>query len=195
MPPRTSSLKVGSDRRERVLLRAADIDVLSARTWRALLVGNNLSVYLCSDNGDAIREFAHGLGPRVLPRPGFVSNYVAPADATFLDFFALARAGTIVASPRWSSFSFTACLIGGYPCEYRLTMPDGAQLQHVHRSGFAAAVRPRLLHVVGCHCNKLGSNLSMPARWLAAFDRSGAVITNACHGRRWPDRPRRKWWR
>jgi hypothetical protein len=48
---------------------------------------------------------------------------------------------------------------------------------------------PRLLHIVGCNCDAAGSRLPLPQYFLDVFSNSGAVLSNACDGLKWPRRP------
>lgn len=125
-------------------------------------------------------------------------------DRTFLEFFAISRASSVVLSQRWSAYSLTACLVSSErqapsqahsmnqrrrPCDYTIVLPHPAQLQTAHRAGYDATFRPPLLHVVGCHADHKGSRLPLPPRWLSGFRASGALITNACEGVAWPGHP------
>ena len=175
----------GFEKNDRYALAPTQWHELSARTWQAIPAEG--PVVLCSDDDDERRALVARLAGRVVE---LRTEYTDIADTTFIDFFALSRARTIVLSQRWSAFSFTACLVSHHQrCDYQIAFPHPTQLQAAHRAGFDAVLRPRLMHIVGCHANAKGSRLPLPKHWLAGFQASGAILTNACEGVRWPGHP------
>jgi len=161
--------------------------MLRRLTWTSI-PDDGRPVLVCSDDEIERQHFAEQLGKRALAP--LTSDFAEVADTTFLEFFALARASTIVLSQRWSAFSFSACMTHR-GCEYHIAYPHGAHLQYIHRSGFqdVVQIRPRLLHIVGCNCNKRGSTLQLPPHLLHTLSGSGAVLSNACLGLKWPPHP------
>ena len=177
--------QVGFETNDRISIDSTELLELQERTVRAMPAEGTL--LLCSDDTSAAAALRASLFPRSVLTLRYEST--THVDTSFLDFFALSRASTILLSQRWSAFSFTACLVGKNSCEYHITWPQSAHLRDMHQSGFPIAIRPKLLHIFGCHADSQGSQLPLPQEWLANFAGHGAVITNACSGRKWQGHP------